>query len=78
MRFLARCATAARMADVFSRESFALPSVGGMAFDIGLIDGVANAVAAVVRLFAETLSDRLGRRPLVLAVACRPAGRATA
>ena len=35
--------------------------LGGTGFDIGLIDGVANAVAAVVRLFAETLSDRLGR-----------------
>jgi MFS family permease len=40
--------------------------LGGTGFDIGLIDGVANAVAAVVRLFAGTLSDRLGRRPLVL------------
>ena len=41
--------------------------LGGSAIDIGLLDGVANAVAAVVRLFAGTLSDRLGRRPLVLA-----------
>ena len=40
--------------------------LGGSAIDIGLLDGVANAVAAVVRLFAGTLSDRLGRRPLVL------------
>ena len=40
--------------------------LGGTGFDIGLIDGVATAVAAVVRLFAGTLSDRLGRRPLVL------------
>ena len=40
--------------------------LGGSAIDMGLLDGVANAVAAVVRLFAGTLSDRLGRRPLVL------------
>lgn len=40
--------------------------LGGSAVDVGLLDGVANAVAAVVRLFAGTLSDRLGRRPLVL------------
>ena len=40
--------------------------LGGTGVDIGLIDGLANAVAAVVRLFAGTLSDRLGRRPLVL------------
>jgi MFS family permease len=41
--------------------------LGGTALDVGLLDGVANAVAAVVRLFAGSLSDRLGRRPLVLA-----------
>lgn len=35
--------------------------LGGSAIDMGLLDGVANAVAAVVRLFAGTLSDRLGR-----------------
>jgi len=40
--------------------------LGGTAIDVGLLDGVANAVAAVVRLFAGSLSDRLGRRPLVL------------
>lgn len=40
--------------------------LGGTGVDIGLIDGLANAVAAVVRLFAGSLSDRLGRRPLVL------------
>jgi len=41
--------------------------LGGTAIDVGLLDGVANAVAAVVRLFAGGLSDRSGRRPLVLA-----------
>jgi len=41
--------------------------LGGSAIDMGLLDGVANAIAAIVRLFAGTLSDRLGRRPLVLA-----------
>ena len=40
--------------------------LGGTAVDIGLLDGVANAVAAIVRLFAGSLSDRVGRRPLVL------------
>jgi len=40
--------------------------LGGSAVDVGLLDGVANAVAAVVRLFAGTLSDRCGRRPLIL------------
>lgn len=39
--------------------------LGGTAVDIGLLDGVANAVAAIVRLFAGSLSDRVGRRPLV-------------
>jgi MFS family permease len=41
--------------------------LGGTAVDVGLLDGVANAVAAVVRLFAGGLSDRIGRRPLVIA-----------
>jgi MFS family permease len=36
--------------------------LGGTGVDIGLIDGLANAVATVVRLFAGSLSDRLGRR----------------
>ena len=40
--------------------------LGGTAVDIGLLDGVANAVAAIVRLFAGSLSDRVGRRPLIL------------
>ncbi len=43
-----------------------MKGLGGSAIDVGLLDGVANAVAAIVRLFAGTLSDRLGRRPLVL------------
>jgi MFS family permease len=40
--------------------------LGGSGVDIGLIDGLANAVAAVVRLPAGMLSDTCGRRPLVL------------
>lgn len=40
--------------------------LGGTSVEIGLIDGIANAVAAVVRLPAGAASDRLGRRPLVL------------
>ena len=41
-------------------------SLGGSNLDIGLIDGVANAVAAVVRLPSGAVSDRVGRRWLVL------------
>jgi MFS family permease len=41
-------------------------SLGGTGFDIGLIDGLANAVAAVVRLPSGAVSDAVGRRPLVL------------
>ena len=41
-------------------------SIGGTSLDIGLIDGVANAVAALVRLVSGALSDKIGRRPLVL------------
>jgi len=44
-----------------------MKSLGGSAIDVGLLDGLASAVAAVVRLFAGGLSDRIGRRPLVLA-----------
>ena len=40
--------------------------LGGSARDLGLIDGIANAVAALVRLPSGALSDSLGRRPLVL------------
>ena len=41
-------------------------SLGGTSVEIGLIDGVANAVAAVVRLPSGAVSDSIGRRPLVL------------
>ena len=41
-------------------------SLGGTSVEIGLIDGVANAVAAIVRLPSGAISDFLGRRPLVL------------
>lgn len=40
--------------------------LGGTSVEIGLIDGIANAVAAVVRLPSGAVSDRVGRRPLVL------------
>lgn len=40
--------------------------LGGTSVEIGLIDGVANAVAAVVRLPSGAVSDAVGRRPLVL------------
>jgi MFS family permease len=42
-------------------------SLGGTSVEIGLIDGIANAVAAVVRLPSGAASDTVGRRPLVLA-----------
>ena len=42
-------------------------SLGGTSVEIGLVDGVANAVVAVARLPAGVASDRIGRRPLVLA-----------
>jgi MFS family permease len=41
-------------------------SLGGSSVEIGLVDGLANAVAAVARLPAGVVSDRIGRRPLVL------------
>jgi len=41
--------------------------LGGTAVEIGLIDGIANAVAAVVRMPSGAISDVIGRRPLVLA-----------
>ena len=40
--------------------------LGGTSVEIGLIDGVANAMAAVVRLPSGAISDAVGRRPLVL------------
>jgi MFS family permease len=42
-------------------------SLGGTSLHVGLLDGVANAVAALVRLPSGAASDRLGRRPLVIA-----------
>jgi MFS family permease len=44
--------------------------LGGTSVEIGLVDGVANAVAALVRLPSGGLSDRIGRRPLVLCGYC--------
>jgi MFS family permease len=38
--------------------------LGGTSVEIGLIDGIANAVAAVVRLPSGAISDAVGRRPL--------------
>jgi len=40
--------------------------LGGSNLDIGLVDGIASAVAAVVRLPSGAVSDAVGRRPLVL------------
>lgn len=41
-------------------------SLGGTGVQVGLVDGLANAVAAVTRLPAGVASDAIGRRPLVL------------
>ncbi|MFM8734604.1 MAG: MFS transporter [Pirellulales bacterium] len=41
--------------------------LGGSGVAIGLVDGVASAVAAVVRLPSGAVSDAVGRRPLILA-----------
>jgi MFS family permease len=46
--------------------AFLLRELGGSSMSVGLIDGIANAVAAVVRLPAGQISDTIGRRPLVL------------
>ncbi|MFM7034674.1 MAG: MFS transporter [Planctomycetia bacterium] len=46
--------------------AFLIRELGGSAISVGLIDGVANAVAAIVRLPSGAVSDWLGRRPLVL------------
>jgi len=46
--------------------AFVIRELGGSAMDVGMIDGIANAVASLVRLPAGALSDSLGRRPLVL------------
>ncbi len=40
--------------------------IGGTSLEVGLVDGLANAVAALARLPAGIVSDRIGRRPLVL------------
>lgn len=47
--------------------AFITRELGGTALAVGLIDGIANAVAAVMRLPSGALSDAIGRRPLVLA-----------
>ena len=46
--------------------AFVIRELGGSTMSVGLIDGIANAVAAVVRLPAGGISDSVGRRPLVL------------
>lgn len=46
--------------------AFVMRELGGSAMSVGLLDGVANLVTALVRLPSGTLSDRFGRRPLIL------------
>ena len=46
---------------------FLVTALGASAFAVGLIEGVAEATAAIVKVFSGALSDWLGRRkPLVL------------
>ncbi len=46
---------------------FMATTLGASMLTIGLIEGIAEATAAITRVFSGTLSDRLGRRkPLVL------------
>jgi MFS family permease len=46
--------------------AFVMRELGGSAVSVGLLDGIANLVTAVVRLPSGALSDRVGRRPLIL------------
>lgn len=46
--------------------AFVIRELGGTSLTVGMIDGMASAVAAVVRLPSGALSDAVGRRPLVL------------
>jgi len=46
--------------------AFVMRELGGSAMSVGLLDGLANMVAALVRLPSGTLSDRFGRRPMIL------------
>jgi MFS family permease len=46
--------------------AFVMRELGGSALSVGLLDGIANFVAAIVRLPAGVVSDRVGRRPLIL------------
>ena len=46
--------------------AFVMRELGGSAMSVGLLDGLANMVAALVRLPSGALSDRFGRRPLIL------------
>ncbi|NDC54630.1 MAG: MFS transporter, partial [Planctomycetia bacterium] len=46
--------------------AFVTRELGGSAMSVGLLDGIANAVAALVRLPSGAISDRFGRRPLIL------------
>lgn len=46
--------------------AFLMRELGGTSISVGLVDGIANAVAAIVRLPSGAVSDGVGRRPLVL------------
>jgi MFS family permease len=42
--------------------------LGASMLEVGLIEGIAEGTAAIVKVFSGTLSDRLGRRKLLLAL----------
>jgi MFS family permease len=46
--------------------AFLTTALGADAFVVGLIEGVAEATAAVTKVFSGALSDRLGRRKLLV------------
>jgi len=46
--------------------AFITRELGGTAATVGVIDGIANAVAALTRLPSGAISDAAGRRPLIL------------
>ncbi len=47
---------------------FLVTVLGASALSVGLIEGIAEATAAIVKIFSGVISDRIGRRkPLVLA-----------
>ncbi len=47
---------------------FMLTALGASAFTVGLVEGVAEATALIVKVFSGTLSDYLGRRKMLAVI----------